>query len=151
MCLSNFPATSGCLQVEPTQLSAVYSRLLEALYITATSEAQAAAPGADGWPCTTNLDPCTRAVDAWQRQAGAQSAKAVPHTAQAYEALAVVRLLGQQDYSGKGQEACCAWLPHSIANAGIMQRAVHQASRTFLPFLCPFFGSLEDAAEPVQP
>lgn len=111
MCLSNFLTTSGWLQMESAQLNAVYTRLLEALYTTATSEAQAASTGADRCPRSINLDHCTRIADAWQRQAGAWSAKVTPQTAEAYEALAVVRVLGQQDYSGERHRLGCLAAP----------------------------------------
>lgn len=100
------------MQLDYAQLNAVYSRLLEALYNKATTNgrpdelglegAPSWADGADHTPGAVDLEPyqCTLVATAWHRQAEAQKCKATPQSALAYEALAVVRMLGQQDFSG---------------------------------------------------
>lgn len=101
------------LQADPSQLNAVHSRLLETLYIQST-DSRTAKPGQDarGQPASLGGDGagrslgaidwerCTRVATEWQRQLEALKHKATPQSALAYEALAVVRMLGQQDYSG---------------------------------------------------
>lgn len=100
------------MQLDSAQLNAVYSRLLEALYNKATTNgspdelglegAPSWADGADHTPGAVDLEPyqCTLVATEWHRQAEAQKCKATPQSALAYEALAVVRMLGQQDFSG---------------------------------------------------
>lgn len=102
------------LQLDSAQLNAVYSRLLEALYNEATTNGHSAelsveagqhaaaswANGADHTAGAVDLERCTLVVTEWQRQAEAQKSKVAPQSALAYEALAVVRMLGQQDFSG---------------------------------------------------
>lgn len=113
------PRTCGCLQVEPSQLNGAYGRLLEALFVEATSNSQAAKPGqgqldaggqaggnggggASGGPGALDLSQCKLVAAEWQRQASSSKASAQPQTALAAEALAVVRMLGQQEFSGEG-------------------------------------------------
>lgn len=126
MRLPNFLTTCGCLQMEPAQLNAIYTRLLEALYTTAASEARTGSPRAHRCTHPINLYQCTRVADAWQRQAGAWSAKVAPQTAEAYEELAVVRVLGQQDYSGERHRLGCPNRPPPALRVHRCQPILHR-------------------------
>lgn len=111
------PCTPGFLQAEPSQLNAIYSRLLEVLFVEATANSKAkpgqgqpgtkgqaggnGESGAGGSPGALDLARCTLVAAEWQRQARSCNASLQPQTALAFEAFVVVRMLGQQDFSGE--------------------------------------------------
>ncbi len=120
MCLPTFPAPAAACRSNPPSLNGVYGRLLEALFVEATSNSQAAAPGqdqpgtekqaggdggsgapADGSPGVLDLSRCKLVAAEWQRQARSCNASPQPQTALVFEAFAVVRMLGQQEFSGE--------------------------------------------------